>query len=147
LLCHHFGRRFRERGRGGIILMSSMAAFQGNPLLAQYAATKAYNLILAEGLWWECRGHGVDVLACVPGATLTPGYLALRGSKATAPFPPEMTPAAVVEEALAALGTGPSVIPGWANRLSAALMQRLLPRRRAIKLMGRVARKLRFNRS
>lgn len=143
ILCHRFGRRLRERGRGGIVLMSSLSALQGNPLLAQYAATKAYNRILAEGLWEECRGAGVDVLACVPGATLTPGYLAARGPKPAASFPPEMTPEAVVEEALAALGNRPSVIPGWANRLSAAFMQRLLPRRRAIELMGRMARKLR----
>lgn len=142
LLAHRFGRRFRERGRGGIILMSSLSALQGNPLLAQYAATKAYNLILAEGLWEECRGHGVDVLACAPGATLTPAYRALRGALPRSSFPPEMTPAAVVEETLAALGRGPTVIPGWANRLSAALMRRVLPRRQAIELMGRIARKL-----
>lgn len=143
LLCHHFGRRLRERGRGGIILMSSLSAFQGNPQLAQYAATKAYNLILAEGLWEEWRAYGVDVLACVPGATLTPGYLAVRGPKPGTSFPPEMTPAAVVEEALAALGNRPSLIPGWTNRLSALVMQRLLPRRRAVELMGRMARTLR----
>lgn len=141
-LVHQFGRRFRKRGKGGIILMSSLSAMQGNPLLAQYAATKAYNLILAEGLWAECRASGVDVLACAPGATLTPGYLALRGERTPRRFPPEMTPDAVVEETLAALGRQPSVIPGWANRLSAVVIQRLLPRRRAVELMGEVARGL-----
>lgn len=29
--CHHFGRRLRQRGRGGLVLLSSIAAFQGMP--------------------------------------------------------------------------------------------------------------------
>ena len=73
-LSHYFGRRFVERGKGGIILMSSMSGFQGTAMVANYAATKAYDTVLAEGLWYELHRHGVDVLACVAGATLTPSY-------------------------------------------------------------------------
>jgi short-subunit dehydrogenase len=144
-LSHHFGRLMRERGGGGIILTSSLSAFQGNPMLAHYAATKAYNLILAEGLWDECRRRGVDVIACCPGATLTPGYLATRSAPPRFAFPPEMSPESVVEEALNALGQRPSVIPGLANRAAAFVIQRLLPRRVAIEAMGRVGRTLRRN--
>ncbi len=140
-LVHHFGRLMRARRRGGIVLMSSLAGFQGNPMLAQYAATKAYDLVLAESLWDECRDDGVDVLACCPGATLTPGYL--RARRGPSPrFPREMQPAEVVEEALAALGREPRLIAGYANRIAALIMQRLLPRRRAIEIMGRVGRTL-----
>ena len=71
---HYFGRRLAERGKGGIILMSSMSGYQGTAMVANYAATKAYDTILAEGLWYELRGRGVDVLACIAGATLTPSY-------------------------------------------------------------------------
>lgn len=143
LLVHHFGRLMRTRGRGGILLMSSLSAFQGSPYLAHYAATKAYALVLAEGLWDECRPYGVDVLACCAGATLTPGYLATRPRERGRWEPPEMEPEAVVRAALAALGRRPHVIPGRANRWAAFLMQRVLSRVQAVSAMGRVGRGLR----
>ncbi|MBW8077636.1 MAG: SDR family NAD(P)-dependent oxidoreductase, partial [Gallionella sp.] len=65
-----------QRGRGGLVLMSSLAGMQGSPDLAAYAATKAYLRVLAEGLWHEVRPAGVDVIACVAGAVETPGYAA-----------------------------------------------------------------------
>jgi short-subunit dehydrogenase len=55
VLTHHFARRFTEQRRGGIILMSSIVAFQGVPYAAHYAATKAYVQTLAEGLAAELR--------------------------------------------------------------------------------------------
>ena len=64
-----FGRRLAVRGRGGIILMSSIVGFQGMPNAAHYAATKAYVQTLAEALYVELRPHGVDVLAAAPGPT------------------------------------------------------------------------------
>ena len=51
----HFGRRFARRGRGGVVLMSSLLAFHGTPRAAHYAATKAYVQSLAEGLRVEWR--------------------------------------------------------------------------------------------
>jgi short-subunit dehydrogenase len=64
-----------RRGRGGLIVMSSLAGQQGSPGLSAYAATKAFGAILAEGLWGEAREHGVDVVTCVPGAVSTPSLL------------------------------------------------------------------------
>ena len=142
LLAHHFGRAMRARRRGGLILMASLAGFQGNPFVAHYAATKAYNLVLAEGLWDECRAHGVDVLACCPGATRTPGYLVARPPSPGRFAPPEMEPADVVREALAALGQTPSMVPGRGNRLGAFVVQRLMSRAQAIRMMGSVGRRL-----
>ncbi len=138
-LAHLLGRRMRSRGRGGMIFMSSLASAQGSALTANYAATKAYNLVLAEGLWEELRRQGLDVLACVAGATSTPSYAASaprKGGVGSA----TLTPQAVAAEALAALGRQPSVIPGRAYRLSAFVMRRLLPRRTAVAIMGRVLR-------
>src|SRR5690349_14685234 len=68
VLCHELGAPMRARGRGGIVLMGSLAGMQGSPRLATYAASKAFDLVLAESLWGELRGHGVDVLACVAGS-------------------------------------------------------------------------------
>src|SRR5207253_3515000 len=100
-------------------LLSSLSALRGTALSAGYAATKAWNLILAESLWDEVRELGVDVLAVLPGPTRTPGFLA------SAPQPGLVTtnlmePADVAREALDALGQVPSVVPGQPNRDSEA---------------------------
>src|SRR5262249_16668194 len=46
--CWHFGRRLAVRGRGGMVLLSSILGFQGTPYSAHYGATKAYVQSLAE---------------------------------------------------------------------------------------------------
>jgi short-subunit dehydrogenase len=74
LLCHHFGRAMAARGRGAIALVSSMGAFQGGKVFASYFAAKAYEWILAEGLWAELAEAGVDAVAYVVGATRTENY-------------------------------------------------------------------------
>jgi short-subunit dehydrogenase len=74
LLCHHFGRSMAARGRGAIALVSSMGALQGGKVFASYFAAKAYEWILAEGLWAELGEAGVDALAYVVGATRTENY-------------------------------------------------------------------------
>lgn len=134
---HALGQAMVARRRGGIILMSSLSGMQGSALVAHYAATKAWNRVLAEGLWWELGKEGVDVLACVAGATDTPGYRASEPESREAAKVPVMRAEAVVEEALAGLGRQPSLIPGRKNRWAAAFLARLLPRRAAVRLMGR----------
>ncbi len=139
VLTHLLGGAMARRRRGGILLMTSISGSQGGPLLASYAASKAFNLVLAEGLWAELGRQGVDVLACRAGATRTPGYLSSKPREDAGPL---MDPAAVVTAALAALGTGPSVVPGWLNKVAAFLFARLLPRRWTIWIMGRAAEKM-----
>jgi short-subunit dehydrogenase len=131
-LAHVLGRRMAERGRGGLVLMSSLTAFQGSPFIATYGATKAFNLVLGEGLWFELRARGVDVLACAAGATRTPGFL--RASPGGEPGMIE--PAQVVEEALGKLGRSGVMIPGRFNRFASFLMRRVLPRRTAVGILG-----------
>jgi uncharacterized protein len=138
VFADEFGRKMAARGRGGILFMASMAAAQGSPLVATYAATKAFDLVLAEGLWDELAAHGVDVLACRAGATRTPNYEASRPNGKV----PLMEPAAVVTRALDALGRRPSIVPGLVNRLGDLFMTRLLSRRAAIRFMGRQTRRL-----
>jgi len=133
------GEGMARRGRGGILLMSSLTALCGSPFLAGYGASKAFNLSLGEALWYELGPRGVDVLVCCAGATSTPGFLRSSGADG----PRAMTPEAVVAEALAALGAAPSVIPGAFNRIAAGLLARLLPRRAAVRIMGAQTRRLR----
>jgi short-subunit dehydrogenase len=142
ILVHAFGQRMLARGRGGILLMSSLSAQQGSPYIANYAATKAYNWILAEGLWDELRRQGVDVLVCCAGAISTPNYDASAPSQASRRSVAASTPQAVVASALASLGKGPDVVPGLGYRLSAFVMQHLLPRKLAVRIMGNVLRNM-----
>lgn len=139
-LTHHFAGLMGARSRGGILLMSSLAGSQGSPFISHYGATKAWNLVLAEGLWGELADRGIDVLTCRAGATRTPKYLRSKGVEKGSGFVPEMEPAAVVDEALAALGKSPSIVPGRVNRLAAGLLQRLITRRAAVSVMGRASR-------
>src|SRR5579884_809162 len=62
-LLHALAPPMVTRGRGGIVLMSSLAGSFGSAQLAVYAATKAFALVLADALWVELGEHGVDVLA------------------------------------------------------------------------------------
>jgi len=136
-LTYLLGRRMLERKRGGMLLMSSLSSLQGSALIANYTATKAYDRLLAEGLWEELRTQGIDVLVCIASSISTPGYLA---SQPEAGPVSAMTPRAVATEALAALGKQPTVIPGRGNRMASVVMQRLLPHKMAIQIMGRVIR-------
>jgi short-subunit dehydrogenase len=83
LAAHHFGSRMVERKRGGVILVSSGAAWAGGARLAPYGATKAFDLVLGEALWAEWREHGVDVLSLVVGATDTPALQRLLAAHDT----------------------------------------------------------------
>jgi uncharacterized protein len=122
-------------------LLSSMSGLQGCPMVATYAATKAFILNLAESLWDEWRPLGVDVTALIPGSTDTPGY---RESvpRATRLTPKAMAVEPVVAEALNALGSRPSVIPGRVNKLAGFFVGRIMPRPRSVAFMGRTMREM-----
>ncbi|MCG8590325.1 MAG: SDR family NAD(P)-dependent oxidoreductase [Proteobacteria bacterium] len=122
----------QKRGRGALVLMSSLSGLQGSPRIATYAASKAFNTVFAEGLWGELREAGVDVLASCAGAIRTPGYAESAGRDA----PGTLDPDQVAEETLAGLGSGPRVVPGRVNRLASFFMSRLLPRATAIRIMA-----------
>ena len=139
VLAHELGRAMAARGRGGIIIMSSLAAETGAAQVALYSATKAFNLVLAEGLWYELRDRGVDVIAIRPGSTRTLSWQSTQ--PATGDVSDAMEPAEVVAEALALLGTTPSTPVGDANRQAEQLF-RTLSRREVIELMSAITSKL-----
>jgi short-subunit dehydrogenase len=136
ILVHEFGAKMLARKRGGMILLSSASALQGTAYAANYAATKAYNLILAEGLWAELREHGVDVLGFMPGATRTPGFEASQPRLGGSRLATVMEPGPTVADALKALGKGPSQIAGRRNRWTMLLTGKLMPRKKVIALVG-----------
>ncbi len=130
------------RRRGGVVLMSSLAGNIGSAQLAMYGATKAFALVLADGLWAELTPHGVDVLAVQPGSTRTPGWLSSQAGDDTAM--PAMDPADVVREALAALGNAPNVVTGEFNRQGAAALAQMA-RRDAIDFLSGITGQLKRN--
>lgn len=121
-----------ERGRGAVVLVASLSGLLGTPHVSVYAASKAFNVVLAEGLWWELRAHGVEIAACLAGAMRTPGYVRSFNRD----VPGILSPAEAARRTLDGLGKGPRIVPGLINRLSAQLMGRLLPRRAAIRLIA-----------
>jgi short-subunit dehydrogenase len=142
ILVHEFASKMVARKSGGIILLSSASALQGSAYVANYAATKAYNLILAEGLWEELREQGVDVLGFMPGITRTPAFEQSNPKLERIKLAPIMEAGPTVTEALEALGKGPSYIAGRRNRLNMFLSGKLLPRKSAVKLVGKQMRDL-----
>jgi beta-glucosidase len=141
-LLRHFGEKMVGRRRGGIILMSSVAGFQGAGCLAAYAATKAFNRTLAEGLWYEWRSRNVDVIACCAGATATPNYLATKPGKASPLEPRPQEPRKVVAECLHRIGTTPSFTSGTANKFVTFMMQHLITKKTAIRMFSNALKKM-----
>jgi short-subunit dehydrogenase len=121
ILTHHFGRLMRQRGRGGIIFVASTVAFAGVPSMSNYSASKAQDLVFAEGLARELRYDGIAVMALCPGPTRTDLWPA--GAQPRSP----MQPKAVVDIALKKLGRKTTVVAGWQNSIT-AFATRLLPR-------------------
>jgi short-subunit dehydrogenase len=67
----HFLPPMVARGSGRVLNVASVAAFQPIPMLATYAASKAYVLSLSESLSEELKPSGITVTALCPGITAT----------------------------------------------------------------------------
>lgn len=131
-LSHHFGQRFAAQGRGGIILFSSLVAFQGVPMSANYAATKAYIQSLAEGLHAELAPLGVDVLASAPGP-INSGFAARADMQMSMALQPDV----VARDTLRALGRRSTVRPGLLSKLLIGSLS-FLPRPLRVRVMGQI---------
>lgn len=131
-MSHHFGQRFARRRRGGLVLMSSLLAFQGVPLSANYAATKAYVQSLAEGLHIELAPLGVDVLASAPGP-IHSGFATRANMQMGFALKPEQ----VAQDTLNALGKRTTVRPGWLSKFLEVSLA-FLPRWGRVRAMARV---------
>jgi hypothetical protein len=135
-LVRIFSERMLSKKKGAIVLMSSLAGLQGSGFLAVYASTKAFNRVLAESLWYEWKNCGVDIIACVAGATSTPGYIKSNPGKTSVFAPRVLLPEEVAVECLNRLGKQPSFITGRGNRIASFIMQKIFSRKMAINIMG-----------
>ncbi len=133
----HFGAAMTARGSGGLVLVTSGAAWAGGANLAVYCATKAFDLVLAEALWAEWRPRGVDVLALVLGKTDTPAYRRLLNERGAEPG--ELAdPRQVAGECLDHLTDGPTWSFGIPDPMGASPFG-AMPRRDAVLLMSQGA--------
>jgi short-subunit dehydrogenase len=135
-LLHHAGNLLKRRGRGGIIVTASTAAWQGIPYAAAYAASKSFDLLLAEALAHELAEHHINVVALCPGPTATEGPTRTGVDAARMPIQP-MTAQAVARAGLESLGQRHVVIPGRLNR-AGAWLTRLFPRAFSARQAGRM---------
>lgn len=122
--------------------MSSLAGNQGSGFLSTYAATKAFDRVLAESIWYEWKNKGVDVIACCAGATRTPNYILSNPQKISRLAPRPQSPESVVEECLSKIGSHPSFVSGRSNKIASFLMNRIFSVKRAINIMGDTTRKM-----
>ena len=118
-----------ERGWGRIVNIASLAAFApGAAGYSLYPAAKSFAVKFSQSLDAELRDKGVKVTAVCPGFTQTE-FAKASGTQHLMDQAPRrfwQTPGAVAQEAIAANEAGKVVlVPGWHNKLVAALMQAL----------------------
>jgi short-subunit dehydrogenase len=136
-LIHHYGRGLAQRGRGGVILVSSMAGLQGTPYMTDYAAAKAYVLSLGAALHVEFQKRGLYVTVLLPGPTDTPMMTNSGTDPSDTPMK-LMSAQECVAEGLAALNADRAThIAGRLNRIMLAL----IPRSVRPKMMGAMVAK------
>jgi uncharacterized protein len=129
---HLIAAKLKARGRGGVVLLSSIVAFQGVPRSANYAATKAFIQTFAEGLRAELKPHGVDVIASAPGPVES-GFAARAGLRMGAADKASN----VAVQTLDALGKSGTVRPGFLSKLLGYSLS-MLPRYGRVLLMTQI---------
>jgi short-subunit dehydrogenase len=137
LLSHHFGKKMAARGRGGIILMGSVAGTAGAASAVTYSASKAFTQNFAEGLWAEMQPRGIDVVCVAVGATNTPARAKLNLSDKPGSIVSE--PDVLAQQSLDALTDGPVFVPKHLVeefRLYSSLPRREAAEAKTAKMLG-----------
>jgi short-subunit dehydrogenase len=133
-LAHAFGRRFVQRGRGGMVLVSALGAMHGLPNMAHESAAKSYVLNLGEALHHELRPAGVKVTVMLPGNVDTPIIDQFGLDRTRLPIRP-LPVATAVRQTVHALHAGhATIVPDRRLRTVA----RLTPRGMSIRMNGRM---------
>jgi len=137
-LTRLFASEMVARRRGDILIVASTAAFQAVPYITTYAATKVFDLYLAEGLAEELQPYGIRVCALCPGTT-TSEFHEIAGHPAHSKGR-QQSAETVARNGLNALAAGKSyVISGLANYFGAH-GERLVPRRFVTRVAARMFR-------
>jgi short chain dehydrogenase len=133
-LSQMFGKEMKERGRGRIMIVSSLNSMAvGIKSVAIYSATKAFERTFCNSLSLDLEPFGVGVTCLVPGAVKDTEFrFRSRSEQALVwrlPFC-TCTPQQVASQGVRAMLRGESeVIVGLLNRVFAKVLQPLLPQR------------------
>jgi short-subunit dehydrogenase len=129
-LTHLFAPGMTARGFGRILMLSSTAAYQPVPLMAVYAATKAYVSSFGTALNVELAGKGVKTTVLCPGGTESEFMdVAAAGTKKPSTLQRNMmTSAEVARIGLDALAKGRGTVVAGTMNAAMALGARLAPR-------------------
>jgi len=120
-LIHRLGRPMRDRGKGRILITSSIAAFVPAPYMALYNASKAFLHSFSFALRDELKDSGVTVTCLLPGVTDTEIFRRSHTQDTKLATEPRMDPAEVAEQGFAAMLEGADeIITGWNNKLTVA---------------------------
>jgi len=137
-LTHLYLPAMVEKRHGDILIVSSVAAFQALPFNSAYAATKAFDLLFAQGVAEEVRSFGVRVCALCPGSTTTEFQEVAQQPDRI--FRSAETAEKVAHVGLEGLARGKSyVVSGFKNRLMLE-GERLAPREFVVKMAGKMMR-------
>jgi uncharacterized protein len=129
-----------KRGRGAILNLGSLIAFQPVPFQATYGATKAFVLSFTEALHEELRGTEVTVTALCPGPVRTEFGEAggFGGADEKIPSWAWLSPGAVARAGVEGLEKGRRVVvPGPLNQVG-ALSGQHFPRAALLPLLRRL---------
>jgi uncharacterized protein len=128
-LTYHLGKEMMGRQRGGIIFVSSIAAYQGIGYMANYSAEKAFILMFGESLYFELKKQQIDVMVVSPGTTDTALGRNTEGlDNAKLPLI-YMKPGTLVNKSFAKFGKKPSMIPGLLNNITVFIGKHILSRK------------------
>lgn len=116
-LANAFSPAMLTRGRGGVVMVASLAALAGAAQIAVYSAVKAFQVNFGEGLWAEMAPRGVDVCTAVLGQTFTP---AMERMGVTYDPETDMLAGDVADEIIANIANGPTYVVGARNQAIAA---------------------------
>lgn len=131
-----------ERGRGKILNISSLAAFQPGPLMAIYYASKAYILSFSEAIANELKGTGVTVTVLCPGQTKTSFQQVVSEENCDNKISFNMAcPVQVAKYGYDAMMQGKTVVvPGFFNKFLSRL-PRLMPRKTSASIVRKIQEK------
>lgn len=139
-LTHAYLKPMVQRGRGRILQIASIGAYQPSPYYAVYSATKSYVLSFSEALSYELKGTGVSVTTSCPGLTDTEFHVVAQHQKAAWMKLVTMTAEQVASISVRAMFKGKrTVVPGFVNWMTAIMAQRM-PKFMVIPMAARTMR-------